>query len=143
RDVLPEPLSGLNALALNLRWAWHESTRSLLAGIDPRLWQQVHGDPARLLGSLSPARLAELAADEDFVHRTSTLAADLAHYLPDDRWYQQEQRRREREGHAALPRAIAYFSAEFGLTGALDRKSTRLNSSHVSISYAVYCSPKT
>ena len=123
RTVLPEPLSGLNALALNLRWAWHEPTRGLLAGIDPQLWQEVHGDPARLLGSLSPTRLAELAADEDFVRRTGALAADLAHYLTDDRWYQQEQRRREREGHAALPRAIAYFSAEFGLTGALPQYS--------------------
>src|SRR5699024_6889719 len=47
RTVLPEPLSGLNALALNLRWAWHEPTRRLLAGIDPQLWQEVHGDPAR------------------------------------------------------------------------------------------------
>src|SRR5699024_9324383 len=47
RTVLPEPLSGLNALALNLRWAWHEPTRGLLAGIDPQLWQEVHGDPAR------------------------------------------------------------------------------------------------
>src|SRR5690242_15189836 len=30
----------------------------------------------------------------------------------------------------------------FGLYGALDRKSTRLNSSHMSISYAVFCLKK-
>src|SRR3712207_8716068 len=31
---------------------------------------------------------------------------------------------------------------EFGLVGAADRKSTRLNSSHANISYAVFCLKK-
>src|SRR5699024_9710456 len=33
----------------------------------------------------------------------------------------------------------ARYGIVFGVTGAADRKSTRLNSSHVSISYAVFC----
>src|SRR5690625_6859186 len=32
-----------------------------------------------------------------------------------------------------------FFFFVFGLIGFLDRKSTRLNSSHVAISYAVFC----
>src|SRR5690625_6684391 len=36
--------------------------------------------------------------------------------------------------------SIQFFAADFA---ALDRKSTRLNSSHVAISYAVFCLKKT
>src|SRR3712207_2393302 len=35
-----------------------------------------------------------------------------------------------------------YFKPLFGLTRELDRKSTRLNSSHANISYAVFCLKK-
>src|SRR5438067_9898742 len=34
------------------------------------------------------------------------------------------------------------FSPDLGHTAVIDRKSTRLNSSHVSISYAVFCLKK-
>src|SRR5699024_11885293 len=95
----------------------------LFAGIDAQLWEDVHGDPVRLLGSLSPERLAELAADDAFVARVRELGADLSTYLGDERWYQGEQRRRESEGAAALPGAIAYFSAELGITGGLPQYS--------------------
>src|SRR5690606_41371401 len=37
-------------------------------------------------------------------------------------------------GHSLFPHAT--------MTGTIDRKSTRLNSSHVKISYAVFCSKK-
>src|SRR3712207_8657024 len=39
-------------------------------------------------------------------------------------------------------RARLVHEAELGLTPALDRKSTRLNSSHANISYAVFCLKK-
>ena len=123
RTVLPQSLAALDELALNLRWSWHAPTRDLFAGIDTQLWDEVHGDPVRLLGSLSPERLAELAADDAFVARTRELAADLRTYLGDERWYQGEQRRRESTGAPALPASIAYFSAEFGITGALPQYS--------------------
>src|SRR5699024_12552290 len=53
-----------------------------------------------------------------------------------------------RAGHRRVPRgerprSVARRSrAAGGETSALDRKSTRLNSSHVSISYAVFCLKK-
>src|SRR5438874_9362370 len=41
------------------------------------------------------------------------------------------------------PTAAAYFDATFtSICRGLDRKSTRLNSSHVEISYAVFCLKK-
>lgn len=123
RPVLPVELAGLNELAVNLRWSWHMPTRELFAGIDPQLWQELHGDPVKLLGSLSSARLAELAQDPVFVARVEHLAGDLRTYLNQRRWYQGEAERRQAAGEASPPAAVAYFSAEYGLTSALPQYS--------------------
>src|SRR3712207_7976998 len=46
-------------------------------------------------------------------------------------------------GVVTLPVAIVFFLFEVGLVATLqDRKSTRLNSSHANISYAVFCLKK-
>ncbi|QGH68911.1 alpha-glucan family phosphorylase [Pseudactinotalea sp. HY158] len=123
RPMLPEPLAALDDLAVNLRWSWHTPTRELFESIDADLWRSLHGDPVTLLGSLSSDRLDALAADDAFVARVRHLAEDLADYLRERRWYQGEAQRRADAGEAAPPAAIAYFSAEFGITGALPQYS--------------------
>ncbi|GHJ36141.1 alpha-glucan family phosphorylase [Streptomyces sp. TS71-3] len=115
RPVLPEPLRPLSRLARNLRWSWHQPTRELFARLDPDRWDASGRDPVRLLGSVPPARLARLAADEDFLRRLAGAAADLDYYLTGERWYQQQP--------GDLPAAVAYFSPEFGLTAALPQYS--------------------
>jgi starch phosphorylase len=111
RAQLPRPLASLELLATNLRWTWHPPTQDLFASLDERTWLAVHGDPVRLLGDISPRRLAELAADETVVARTTGLAEDLRLYLSEPRWYQQRAESR--------PDAIAYFSMEFGVSEVL------------------------
>ena len=118
RAQLPESLSALEALATNLRWTWHPPTQDLFASLDPETWEAVDGDPLRLLGEIPPARLVELAEDDNVVARTRTLADDLRHYLTEPRWYQQ---RREEDG--SLPVSIAYFSMEFGVSEVLPNYS--------------------
>ncbi|MFJ5222198.1 alpha-glucan family phosphorylase [Streptomyces sp. NPDC088400] len=118
RPVLPEPLRPLGELARNLRWSWHTETRELFEAVDPAGWRAADGDPVRLLGSVSAARLAGLAGDRPFLERLAAVAADLDTYLHGDRWYQ------ERDGQGAeLPAAVAYFSPEFGVTAALPQYS--------------------
>jgi len=87
----------------------------LFESIDPEAWATVHGDPVALLGSLSPARLAQLAADSGFIARVEQAAADLQAYMTEPRWYQHQT--------SYLPAAIAYFSPEFGITAALPQYS--------------------
>ncbi|HEY0637352.1 MAG TPA: alpha-glucan family phosphorylase [Pseudonocardiaceae bacterium] len=118
RAQLPEPLSALEALATNLRWTWHPPTQDLFAALDPETWAAVGGDPLRLLGEIPPARLTDLAGDENVVARTRALAEDLERYLTEPRWYQQ---RREEDG--SLPVSIAYFSMEFGVSEVLPNYS--------------------
>ncbi|QTE00991.1 glycosyltransferase family 1 protein [Streptomyces cyanogenus] len=115
RPVLPEPLRPLSDLARNLRWSWHAETRDLFQSVSPEGWAGSGGDPVRLLGSVRPARLAELAGDRRFLRRLTAVADDLDDYLTGDRWYQEQA--------DGLPAAIAYFSPEFGITAALPQYS--------------------
>ncbi|MFJ8669342.1 alpha-glucan family phosphorylase [Streptomyces sp. NPDC093600] len=121
RPVLPDTLRPLTDLARNLRWSWHEPTRELFNSVAsaPAADRRTDdGDPVRLLGSVSAARLAALAADQDFLARLRAAAEDLDHYLHAPRWYQEHQ-----EQHGGLPESIAYFSPEFGVTAALPQYS--------------------
>ncbi|MFI1001540.1 glycosyltransferase family 1 protein [Streptomyces galbus] len=115
RPVLPEPLRPLSDLARNLRWSWHPETRDLFQSVDPERWAASDGDPVRLLGSVRPARLAELAEDRRFLRRLTAVCDDLNDYLTGERWYQAQP--------GGLPAAIAYFSPEFGITAALPQYS--------------------
>ena len=110
RAHLPDRLTALERLSVNLRWSWDKPTQDLFADIDPRLWQQIGCDPVALLGGVKPGRLDELARDESFVRRLDGLAADLDDYLNRPLWYQQQL-----EQGAVLPNGIAYFSMEFGV----------------------------
>ena len=114
RTVLPPELSALDELASNLRWSWHKPTRQLFKSIDPEAWTRDGHDPISLLGAVEPARLAELAADSAFVHRTEELAAELRAYLAEPRWYQ---------SLPDAPASIGYFSPEFGIAAALPQYS--------------------
>ncbi|MFE9651301.1 glycosyltransferase family 1 protein [Streptomyces sp. NPDC006365] len=117
RPVLPEALHPLSDLARNLRWSWHAETRDLFQSVDPERWAASENDPVRLLGNVSPGRLAELAEDRRFLRRLAAAADDLKDYVTGDRWYQSQSQSSE------LPAAIAYFSPEFGITAALPQYS--------------------
>ncbi len=114
RLALPAPLAPLGELVSNLRWSWHEPTQALFASVEPDVWQEVSGDPLRLLAEVSPERLAALAVDDDFLGRQAAAHADLEDYLSAPRWYQEQD---------GAPTAIAYFSPEFGITEVLPQYS--------------------
>ncbi|MGW7086468.1 alpha-glucan family phosphorylase [Streptomyces sp. NPDC054871] len=119
RPALPEPLTPLSELARNLRWSWHADTRDLFKTIDPEQWAASGCDPVRLLGSVTPARLAQLAGDGPFLRRLAEASEGLREYVTGARWYQEQAAERGGE----LPRAVAYFSPEFGITAALPQYS--------------------
>src|SRR3954465_1178133 len=111
RAALPEPLTPLSQLVMNLRWSWHPETRDLFETLDPALWQSCGGDPVKGLGEVSAERLAQLAKDRRFLRRLQDAVDDLEEYLATPRWYQSLG--------AEAPASIAYFSAEFGITEVL------------------------
>ena len=87
RVTLPEPLAALHGLMLNLRWSWHAPTADLFASIDPVAWEASGGDPVAMLSALPSARIAALAADEDFLARLGEAGRDLQRYMSGSRWY--------------------------------------------------------
>jgi starch phosphorylase len=114
RLALPEPLAPLGELVMNLRWSWHHPSLDLFASVDPGTWEAVDKDPVRLLGEVSPERLAELAQDQDFLTRLQAVHDDLSEYLTKPKWYQ---------SLSDAPASIAYFSPEFGITEVLPQYS--------------------
>lgn len=115
RTVLPESLTRLRDLAINLRWSWHEPTQDLFRSIDAEIWDHVGGDPVRMLGEVSSEQFRSLAQDPAFVARLADLAADLDAYVGQGRWYQAQG--------AHMPASIAYFSPEYGITEVLPQYS--------------------
>lgn len=113
--MLPEPLAALGELAANLRWSWHEPTRQLFAHIAPEAWQRLDHDPIAVLGEVQPERLAELAADAEYIAAVNLQRDELRAYLSEPRWYQGLSCER--------PPAIAYFSPEYGIAAALPQYS--------------------
>ena len=122
RAHLPDRLSALGRLSTNLRWSWDKPTQDLFASIDPQLWLQTGQDPVALLGAVAPARLDELATNEQFLNALDQLAADLDDYLNRPMWYQ-EQQRYQQQDMATMPTGIAYFSMEFGVAEVLPNYS--------------------
>ena len=73
RPRLPEPLAPLADLAYNYRWSWTPGGPELLCSIDPQRWELCLGNPVRLIEETAPSRLAELAADDEFLARLADL----------------------------------------------------------------------
>src|SRR5256885_15185191 len=98
---------------LNLRWSWHRPAADLFASIDPAAWKASGGDPVAMLSALPSARIAALAADEDFLGRLGEAERDLQRYMSEPRWY-------AAEGEPGTgPAAIPDFSPEDGITAPL------------------------
>jgi glycogen phosphorylase len=102
---LPEALSSLRALAVNLRWSWHRPTIEVFRQLDGSLWERTGHNPVRMLADIGRLRLAAAAADPAFVAEVERQAADLDAYLA-------------RPRRTDMPE-VGYFSAEFGITECL------------------------
>ena len=114
RAALPDKLTPLGELVMNLRWSWNPDCLDVFEAVDPETWEAVGHDPVRLLGEVGADRTAALAKDRRFLRRLSDAYDDLHDYLEQPRWYQ---------GLADAPRAVAYFSPEFGITEVLPQYS--------------------
>ena len=138
RVTLPEPLAALHGLMLNLRWSWHGPTADLFASIDPAAWEASGGEPIAMLSALPSAKIAALAADQEFLSRLNEAERDLRHYMSEPRWFASagsrdqagpdgrpgpDPKNPQTQKSPQSPTAIAYFSPEYGITAALPQYS--------------------
>jgi len=106
---LPARIAGLEGLANNLWWTWHQEARALFHRLDPTLWALTGKNAVDVLRRVDADRLAEAARDPVFMREYDAVMSELDAVLEQRRsWY--------RETHGDLaPGGIAYFCAEFGV----------------------------
>lgn len=109
--ALPEPLSGLSTLALDLRWSWHHTTDNLWQTADPALWEATR-NPWLVLETLSNERLDALAADQQFVEMLQHQLDARESHFKSENWFT-TRFKQSFQGYTA------YFSMEFGLSESL------------------------
>ncbi len=106
--ALPEVLTDLQAIAVNLFWSWNPESIDLFSRIDPTLWQSCGHNPVKLLGSVPQERLNSLAENQGFIAELKKASEKLQAYLEGPTWFD-----------SVCPKStkmtLAYFSAEFGI----------------------------
>lgn len=109
---LPEKLQSLKVLAHNLYFSWQHEIEEFFAQMDRDLWEKSEHNPVWFLNHLPQVTLEELAEDEFFLDRLSTIAAGLEKYLgksgPTTALDTQDR-----------GPVVAYLSAEYGLAQCL------------------------
>jgi glycogen phosphorylase len=108
---LPDEISALQSLALDLRWTWSHESDGLWQHVDEQLWARTH-NPWAVLQNTSSERLRLLAADKSFRDKLDEFVAARQHYLERPGWF------RSAHEPSALG-GVAYFSMEFGLGAVL------------------------
>jgi len=110
---LPKPLEPLRKLAYNLHWDWNVETKDLFRRLDRDLWESSRHNPVLMLGTISQARLQEVAEDEGFLAQMERASRQLDDYLNERTWYRKHRDKGEKT------ECYAYFCAEYGLTDCL------------------------
>lgn len=109
--TLPDPLSGLALLALDLRWSWNHGADDLWRAVDPELWDAT-ANPWSILEAVADDRLMELARDTQFVARLEAQLAERDTHCNSPGWFSTHHGK-------ALTGVVGYFSMEFGFSDAL------------------------
>jgi starch phosphorylase len=105
---LPDKLKPLLDIAYNFWWVWNSEALELFRRMDRQQWEDSYHNPIRMLGSLSQARLEDLARDNGFLSHLENIRNDLKRYLEMPTWYDKEFPEHKKC-------TIAYFSTEFAI----------------------------
>ncbi|WP_420460398.1 alpha-glucan family phosphorylase [Neolewinella sp.] len=101
QNQTPDELTALTRMSHNILWSWMPRVAELFRSIDPQQFVELNYNPVALLETLAPARLQELAADQEFLKRVGAAEKEFDAYLAEPM-------------KEDLPR-VAYFSMEYGL----------------------------
>ncbi|HCO96621.1 MAG TPA: alpha-glucan phosphorylase, partial [Phycisphaerales bacterium] len=106
--ALPDLLKDLDVIARNMFWSWNPEFVELFKRIDSTLWSACGHNPVKMLGSVSQAKLDELAENQGYLGQLQRAGEKLKSYLEKPTWY-------EKVCSECTEPLIAYFSAEFGV----------------------------
>ncbi len=111
RPDLPEQLSDLKRLALDIRWSWSHVADELWSCVDNRLWQHTH-NPWMIMQTVSMKRLNELVEDDHFKQLLRQLHEEQSFALNRETWFSNKY-------PDSNLQQVAYFCMEYGLSEAL------------------------
>jgi len=106
--TLPDILKDLEIIAKNMFWSWNPEFVELFKRVDSNLWAASGHNPVKMLGSVSQAKLNELASNQGFLGQLQRANEKLKSYFAKPTWYENECSESDKP-------TIAYFSAEFGV----------------------------
>ncbi|MBA2518879.1 MAG: alpha-glucan family phosphorylase, partial [Chloroflexia bacterium] len=115
RFNLPPRITRLAELAENLWWSWSPDATSLFEDLDPRLWVALEQNAVAMLQRVRDDRLLAVANNAAYLCRYDDVLTKFDRMLtapPDQTWV-------GRHEPELAHRAVAYFSAEFGIHPAL------------------------
>ncbi len=108
--ALPDKLSGLLELALDLRWSWSPDADEIWQDLDPQTWKLTR-NPWLILQAMSAKELTALAGDSKFKKTLDKTLKKRRSELKGKGWFQ--------KSYAKAKWSVGYFSMEFGLSEAL------------------------
>ena len=74
---LPERLTGLGELAMNLWWSWHPAARMLFKMLDRQVWKESVHNPVRMLKELPGEVLESAAKDPEYQRHYDVVLAQF------------------------------------------------------------------
>ncbi len=112
-SVIPTEISRLEEISYNLWWSWDKTAEELFIEIDSRLWEEVGGNPVKLLKEVKHSRLKGLIKNPDFMNKYHELVKSYDVYMnSSNTWFTENCPK-----HAGA--TVGYFSAEYGITSVL------------------------
>ncbi|AOY87691.1 alpha-glucan phosphorylase [Marinobacter salinus] len=108
---IPEALTGLFTLALDLRWSWHHGSDDLWRAIDQETWSATR-NAWLVLNSVSIDWLDSLAKDETFQSLYERQLEDYHQFTHAQTWYSDDC-------NGELDNTVAFFCMEYGLSESL------------------------
>jgi glycogen phosphorylase len=117
--ALPPRLEPLRRLAYNLHWDWNADSKDLFRRLDRDLWESSRHNPVLMLGTISQARLQEVAEDDGFIAQMERAVQQLDDYQNRSTWYKKTRQLATGKPDSSSPsqnsECYVYFSMEFGL----------------------------
>jgi len=104
KPKLPASLKPLEEIAKNLWLSWNFDAVELFIRLDYDVWMQSHQSPVRTLGTVSNARLAEVAKDDSYLAALNEVYNRFMQYKKGNTWYKGSRKE-----------VVAYFSMEYGM----------------------------
>ena len=103
-----EIIAGLNRMARNLWWTWHQGAQEIFNELSPRCWQNLYHNAVAVLREVSDYELRMRLQDAEFARRVRIVLHEFESYMRDqDTWGRQN-------APELIKNPVAYFSAEFG-----------------------------